>query len=53
MALQIVNICGGCYRENNKEICFKKPYASKIDRDTTAAQQKGKSKEEGKTIFCH
>jgi len=40
MALQIVNICGGGYRENNKEICFKNPYASKIDRDTTVALQK-------------
>lgn len=53
MALQIVNICGGCYRENNKETCFKKkPIIKKIDKDTTVALQKEKkNKKEGRNIF--
>lgn len=56
MALQIVNICGGCYRENNKETCFKKkPIIKKIDKDTTVALQKEKKKQEGRKehFFCH
>lgn len=56
MALQIVNICGGCYRENNKETCFKKnPIIKKIDKDTTVALQKEKKKTRRKegTFFCH